>query len=355
MSTFDTTQPPQSSPTATSQHTPDPRNYRPSFVSELKTIQFKAKKSPRNNKTPKNPASSTQSVLQLAISELSKTNYGTAVDGDPTTNICMTASTIKVRHILFGGGGIQLKHPTHVSCNSSMDRFRCSALNAKVAPMKHGDLMVVDKSTHCIHRYVCNSIQFVNVPLDAIELYPPQELWKEEPHKPKKGKAKKRDKKDAHANGKYKYSGEGNNVEKEFLTRSKEDENQRVEKVRKLQEYQASNKSIYVRCLRRGGGAGSGGSTEQEDEIEEETDSRLHPDPEHIILGSNHDQRPFRYQKCAIREFNPFAAHPEHLTGTHLGMLIVSFNAVDCFTHCGIVGISNPLDIDPNKVSVTYI
>ena len=303
------------------------RIHRPSFIghadaaSPIASSQSE-KQSALKTKTRKN-------ILETAIVQLLNTNYGTQVDGDPATNIHMGTTAVSVKNILHGGGGIRFVQPMSVNCNSSMDRYRCSALNDKVAPMKHGDLLVADQGTHCIHRYVCNTIEYVNVPLDALELHAPIELG-----------------------GGSTYAMQGHSVHDAWVKRPIVDKRARDKKMQQVMECLGANKSLYVRCFDPNGGT-EGGDTARSASGEEsammggggeEDVEELHPDPEPIVIGSNTDKRPFMYKQCQMRAFEPRTEHP-HEVGKS-GIAVVCFHGIEHFTHCGIVGMVNKSDVN---------
>jgi hypothetical protein len=314
------------------------RVHRPSMIGQLSLNEIKDL-SNNDGSSKTNRTSHTQTKLNIlkgAMLQLSKSSYGTQVDGDPKTSIHISLSTVKIKNILNNGGGISFEEPISVDVNTTMDRYRCSSVNSLAAPTKHADMLIVDKKTHCVHRYVCNTIKFLNVPLDALEMNKPRDDNDIHEKNNRRNSTKNEDE-DEDGNA---YSKEGNNVEEEWNSRPniiKFDNRARDAKMQKIQSISKSNKFVYVRCFKN----------------ILHHDDKLYPENIPIILGSNKDQRPFIYRKCHVVKFNSIKGHPHN--PDKKGLAVVTFVGVEHFTHCGLVGRKNSsLDVDENKECIRY-
>ena len=132
------------------------RKQRSSVITEVPEVTMKKAKAVATKYNEVNR------MFDTAKTQLSQTSYGTAVDGDPMTNIPISSANIQITAILGSGGSssfhqqqqsIILDQPVSVSVNSSMDRYRCSSLQEKISDFHIADILIVDLSRHCVHRY----------------------------------------------------------------------------------------------------------------------------------------------------------------------------------------------------------
>ena len=245
-------------------------------------------------------------MFDTAKTQLSQTSYGTAVDGDPMTNIPISSANIQITAILGSGGSssfhqqqqsIILDQPVSVSVNSSMDRYRCSSLQEKISDFHIADILIVDLSRHCVHRYSCATAKYINIPMDAIELLPPN-------------------------NDELSYNLKGDSVSHEWMLRIQEKDPvmARFLKTKKIMDAQEHRKPVYIRCL--------------QEPDQHKSEDHGHPVPEAIVLASNTDDRPFIYLCGEIEEFST----ERHKQNGEDGIVKITFPNVRRYTYRGLVG-----------------
>ena len=179
-----------------------------------------------------------------------------------------------------------------------MDRYRCTAINENCSDYKIADVHIVDQSQHCVHRYSCALVKYHNVPLDAVEIYPPE-------------------------NDELPYDAYGSNCKTAWMGRPSETDIARDLKSKKILEKMEHRKPIYIRCLDTT--TGSTSTTKKH---------TGHPLPEPIVLASNNDDRSYYYLIGEVEEF----LNDRHVESGNLGILKVTFPNTTRYTHVGFVG-----------------